>query len=228
MKKVVLTSTVIVLVIGIVFYAGMSFASERMPKGEPSPQADSLAMEMLRSLNIEAWNNTTSVSWTFREKNNYVWTKSENIVNLQWKDHEVILRPDEQSGMVVHGERYSVKEVMKMLDKSWKFFNNDSYWLCAPFKVFDPGTVRSIVTLADGRQGLMVTYTTGGSTPGDTFVWILDENNRPKSVKMWVSILPIKGIEFTWENYITLSSGAMIAQDHRAYGLVNIELSNIR
>jgi hypothetical protein len=45
---------------------------------------------------------------------------------------------------------------------------------------------------------------------------------------MWVSILPIGGIEFTWENYLTLESGAMIAQDHFLLGAMNVDLSNIK
>lgn len=140
---------------------------------------------------------------------NYIWDKANHIVNVRWDDHEVILRLEEQSGMVQNSERYSAKKTEKLVSKAIDYFNNDSFWLCAPFKAFDPGTERSIATLKDGRQGLMVTYTSGGSTPGDSYVWILDENNRPTSVKMWVSIIPIKGIEFTWENYTTLSAGPL-------------------
>jgi len=45
---------------------------------------------------------------------------------------------------------------------------------------------------------------------------------------MWVGILPVGGIEFTWENYVYLSSGAMIAQDHWLYGAVNIDITNVQ
>jgi hypothetical protein len=44
------------------------------------------------------------------------------------------------------------------------YFNND-FWLIAPFKLRDPGTSRSIV-MQDEKEALMVTYTSGGSTPG--------------------------------------------------------------
>ena len=30
----------------------------------------------------------------------------------------------------------------------------------------------------------MVTYTKGGTTPGDTYVWLFDEKGNPKSFKM--------------------------------------------
>ena len=115
-----------------------------------------------------------------------------------------------------------------MVKTAIDFFNNDSFWLAAPFKAFDPGTERSIVNLKDGRKGLMVTYTSGGTTPGDTYVWILDENDRPTAIKMWVQILPLGGMEFTWENILTLPSGALIAQDHLLYGGMNVNLTNVK
>ena len=34
--------------------------------------------------------------------------------------------------------------------------------------------------------------------------------------------------KFSWENYITLASGAMIAQDHLIGGGMNVELTNIK
>ncbi|MGW8121534.1 hypothetical protein ACV07N_02665 [Roseivirga echinicomitans] len=45
---------------------------------------------------------------------------------------------------------------------------------------------------------------------------------------MWVSILPLGGMEFTWENYLKLSSGALIAQDHLLYNGVNIGLTHLQ
>jgi hypothetical protein len=53
------------------------------------------------------------------------------------------------------------------------------------FKLRDPGTSRSIV-MQDEKEALMVTYTSG-STPGDSYVWILDENIP--AWRMWVSIV---------------------------------------
>jgi hypothetical protein len=45
------------------------------------------------------------------------------------------------------------------------YFNNDSFWLIAPFKLRDAGTTRSIVM--QDNQALMITYASG-STPGDS------------------------------------------------------------
>ncbi len=228
MRKVLIyTVCVVVLLVGVLF-AGVTLASEPLPDGQPSAEADILARKMMDSLNKEAWDATETVSWSFKRIHDYTWDKENHIVNVQWNDHEVILRPNEQSGAVKYGERYSEKKAEKLIEKAIDYFNNDSFWLCAPFKAFDEGTTRSIVTVKDGRQGLMVTYNSGGSTPGDSYVWLLDKENRPTSVKMWVSIIPSKGIEFTWENYITITSGAMLAQDHWLRSWVNIQLPGIQ
>lgn len=140
----------------------------------------------------------------------------------------MILEPATQSGVVLNGENYSAEESTAFINTAWNYFNNDSFWLCAPYKLFDPGKERSLVTLKDGREGLMITYTSGGSTPGDSYVWILDDYQMPVAIKMWVSILPIGGMEFTWENYQTLSTGAMVAQDHFLFGNVNIDIGELR
>jgi len=34
-------------------------------------------------------------------------------------------------------------------------------------------------------------------------------------------------MEFTWENYQTLATGAMVAQDHFLFGRVNIDISDL-
>ena len=203
--------------------------NEKLPEGIPSSEADQMALRMVESLNKAAWDTTKTVSWSFRGDHHYVWNRETNFVNAIWDDYEVGFNTQTKIGTVKNnGSTIEGEEADKALKTAWDNFNNDSFWLAAPFKVFDPGTERSIVQTRDGRTGLMVTYTSGGTTPGDSYVWMLDENYQPTSVKMWVSILPIGGMEFTWENYQTLGSGAMIAKDHAALSFLNIPLEGIK
>lgn len=228
MKKTLRIASIAFVALIALLFVFYLLKNEKEPEGQTGPEADELAMKMMESLNYEAWQNTTHIGWTFKGVHHYEWNRQEHIVNVQWDEHEVILNPTDKSGIVQSGENYSSQQINELIETAWNFFNNDSFWLCAPFKAFDPGTERSIVQLKDGRQGLKVTYTSGGSTPGDSYVWILDENYRPVAVKMWVSILPLGGMEFTWENYKTIASGAMIAQDHFLYGSVNITIDSLR
>ena len=228
MKKIVKFLGIALLTMVLFFFIFYLIKNEKLPEGIASAEADQMAMDMMTVLNKAAWDTTTIVSWTFRGNHHYRWNKEMDWVNAIWDDYEVILEPSKKDGSIVGHIDYSDEERAQILKTAWDNFNNDSFWLSAPFKAFDPGTQRSIVTCKDGRQGLMVTYTSGGSTPGDSYVWILDENNRPTSVKMWVSILPIGGIEFSWENYQRLGSGALVAQDHFLGGIINVRLADIR
>src|SRR5690606_137362 len=115
----------------------------------------------------------------------------------------------------------------KLIKKARSFFYNDSFWLVAPFKVFDPGTERSIVSLKDGKQGLLVTYTSGGDTPGDSYLWTLQPNGFPVSFRMWVSIIPIGGIEVGWDAWQVTESGAFLPGKHRI-GPITLDIGNVR
>lgn len=107
-----------------------------------------------------------------------------------------------------------LNKAQKGVQKAYKNFINDAFWLNPIVKIFDEGTSRSIVTLADGREGLLVSYASGGVTPGDSYLWLVDANGLPTAWKLWVGILPIGGLEFSWDNWLTLPTGAKIATGH--------------
>lgn len=201
---------------------------EPMPKGKPSPSADALALKMMSAINKAAWDTTNIVQWTFREKHHYLWDRQRNLVKIEWKNIRVLLNPETVTGKIYsNGIERSGKQADKLVQKAWTYFCNDSFWLNAPAKAFDPGTVRSLVNLKDGRDGLMVTYQSGGVTPGDSFVWILNETGYPMSYKMWVQMLPVGGLEFTWDDWITLSTGAKISTTHNSK-LAGLAITNVK
>lgn len=211
---------VVPVIIGLIVH-------EKEPMGESGPAADAKAEAMLSAINKTAWDKTQWVQWTYAGRNSFVWDKSRKAVQVSWKDTRVLINLNDLSGQAFqNNERVPAKEEKKLVDKAWAFFCNDSFWLNAPAKAFDPGTERSLVPLKDGRQGLKVKYQSGGVTPGDAYVWILDENGKPESFKMWVQISPIGGLEFTWEEWTTLSSGAKIATSHK--GLLELKVTNLK
>ncbi len=227
MKKALRIISFLFLGLILILFIGYLALNESKPVGNPSQEADDLARKVELAMNKVAWDSTKTVSWTFRGEHHYDWDKEANVVNVKWGENEVILEPASASGVVMNGENYSAEESQSLIKTAWDYFNNDGFWLSAPYKLFDPGTERSLVTLGDGREGLMVTYTSGGTTPGDSYVWIVDENYKPIAIKMWVQILPLGGMEFTWENYQTLPSGALVAQDHFLFGKMNVDISDL-
>ena len=105
--------------------------------------------------------------------------------------------------------------------------NNDSFCLVAPYKVFDKGTERRLVKSKNNKEALLVTYTSGGSTPGDSYLWHLDDNGKPASFQMWVDILPIDGLEATWTDWTKTKSGAQLPTFHKLM-VLGLELNHIK
>ena len=192
-------------------------AHEAKPQTTPSSAADTLAQKMMTAVNKTAWDSTAIISWDFAGRQKYLWDKSRNFVKVMWDNNEVLLHTKTVTGKTYRkGKEVTGSKSQQLISKAWEHFCNDSFWLNAVVKVFDEGTSRSLIKVKDGREALLVAYESGGVTPGDAYGWILDKNGLPKSWKMWVSIIPIGGLEFTWEDWVTLETGAKIATLHKS------------
>lgn len=201
---------------------------EEEPQGISGPEAEQLADAMLQAVNYEAWDSVAIIQWTFKQARSFQWDRNTHQCVVAWDEHKVLLDIDEQSGLAFSNDQpLQGADARALIRTAWDLFNNDSFWLNAIVKIKDPGTVRSLVQLDDGSSALLVHYTSGGSTPGDKYLWILDETNKPKACKMWVEILPLGGVEFTWEDWITLPGGAVIATNHKMMGM-ELDISNIQ
>ncbi len=202
-------------------------ASEEKATGKEGHAAEALADKMLLALNVEAYDSLEELRWSFPRGHHFVWNKKEHTVNVRWSDFEVDLIPDKLEGTALkNGKEISGSEAAEAVDKAWSLFANDSFWLVAPYKVRDPGTTRELVTMEDGSEALLITYHTGGVTPGDSYLWILGDDFRPKSWKMWVSIIPIGGFHVTWEDW-QQHAGAWFAPTHLGPGPVSVNLKNL-
>ena len=134
-------------------------------------------------------------------------------MSVKWGENDVFLdlnRPTED---------YSTLEY-----QAYKYFINDSFWLVAPFKVRDAGVTRSTVSLEDGR-GLLVSYSMGGVTPGDSYLWILDDNGFPKAWKLWTSNVPIGGLSFGWGGWVE-KEGVWFSTFHPS-AILDLEITNL-
>jgi len=186
-----------------------------LPEGASGEAADQLARDMMQAVNKPAWDSTRWVRWNFMGIHDYVWEKERHLVEVKWDDLRVLLNPNKISGKAWRGEEsLSGPEQKEAVQKAYDFFCNDSFWLNAVVKAFDPGTERFLVGQEGGKEALLVRYTSGGVTPGDAYLWLLDESDRPYAWQMWVSVLPIGGIETSWSQWDTLSTGALVATWH--------------
>lgn len=221
-----LKKTLILLsILAIIGFALYKLYDEPLPQGVEGPQAEQLTDKMLAAVNAQAWDSTTAVKWSFYRGHNFLWDKKRNLVEVKWENMRVLLNTTDQTGKAYQeGTLLSGEEESEALQTAWKYFTNDSFWLAAPYKVRDPGTKRSIVKTAHG-EALLVQYTSGGVTPGDSYLWLLNDEGLPLAWKLWVKIVPLGGMEFSWENWQTYATGARIASFH--HGVVNVEISDI-
>lgn len=226
MKKILkILGIILLLIIGVATYFYVS-NNESLPTGKQGKEADALATKMLTALNHEAYKNTRFLEWSFRGEHHYKWDKQENIATVSWDKNKVVLNTKSPEESQVFVDRNEVKNA-EVLQNAIDYFNNDSFWLVAPYKVFEDGIERRIVQY-NNQDALSITYTTGGSTPGDSYLWILDKDGKPIAYKMWVSIIPIGGLEASWNDWKTTESGAVLPTKHEIPSVGILDMGEVK
>ncbi|NGY36358.1 hypothetical protein FQU23_002410 [Flavobacterium sp. XN-5] len=217
-------SIILILIISIAAF--LYFTSKPLPVGQEGIKAEALTDKIQAAINQKAWDSTAAIAFTFMGNHHYLWDKKRNLVQVQWGDKKVIYNNQTLEGVAFENEKKLTKaDKIDAIKTANNYFNNDSFWLIAPFKLRDSGTTRSIV-MQENEEALMVTYASGGSTPGDSYVWLVDENYIPKAWRMWVSIIPVGGIETSWEDWKTFPNNLKIATSHK--GLLDLKLTNVK
>lgn len=179
-----------------------------------NPNADKLAHRILDAVKHEAYKNTRYIDWSFKNSRFYKWDKQQHIVEVQWNDARVILHPNALSKSVVYLNDKKIIYNESIVNRALTLFNNDSFWLVAPHKLFEPGIYRGIETI-DGKEALYVTYSEGGSTPGDSYLWKVDKDYVPMSYQMFVPSKKIDGVSVSWDDWIETESGTLFPKKHR-------------
>ncbi len=228
--KIIAGVIVFITLPSLLFFGFLYFKyNEDIPYGVKGAKAETLAIKMLDALNYEAYKKTNYIEWTFKNRHHYQWEKDKNICTVYWKDYKVTLHLNDikNSKAYVHSFIVTGETRKELLEKAINYFNNDSFWLVAPYKIFDKGTERRLVILENGDEALLVIYTSGGSTPGDSYLWVLEDNGKPKSFKMWTSLLPFDGLEASWSHWITTESGAQLPTFHKLLFL-GLEIRDVK
>jgi hypothetical protein len=192
--------------------------SKPLPDGESGPAADAVGHAIEAAIRRDAWENTGAVRWLFGGRNHHLWDRKRSLARVRWGKSEVLLNLTTQQGIALHdGQRVSGDKRDKLLKKAYAHWINDSFWLNPLVKLFDDGVGRKKIAMPDGSTGLLITYGGGGLTPGDSYLWLLPKDGppRPYAWRMWVSIIPIKGVEASWAGWSELATGAWVATEHK-------------
>lgn len=204
--------------LALVGFIAIKVLSESKPKGESGENAEKLANSVFMALNKPAYDTLGYLEWEFfRPGQKYLWNKQENKVKIQFDDVTVYYDLNSMEALCYQaGKELTGKDFEKAKEKAWSNWCNDSFWVLAPFKIFDKGTTRKRVSY-EGKDALLIEYASGGVTPGDAYLWILDKDSRPTGWKMWTSIIPLKGLYTSWEGWKT-AENVQFSTTHTFFG----------
>jgi hypothetical protein len=187
LKKVL---PLVVLILSSVLTA---FAADRDPK------ADAIGKEMIASLGgVQGWDKARQIQFDFvvvREgkevgRISHAWDRYTGDERVSGTDkpgapYLVIFNVNTKKGSAwVNGKPAEGEEQEKLLKMAYGRFINDTYWLLAPWKIFDPGVNLSY----DGEKPcpdggtcdvLKLSFDNVGLTPRDVYwVWVTRDGRR--------------------------------------------------
>ncbi len=226
MRKAFKIISIVLLAIVVSGFIAFLVMDEPLPKSREGEQAEILADKMLLAVNKMAWDSIETITWSYPPGHNYTWFKTKDSVVVKWDNYSVFLNTKSIKGKVQSNTSMTSEDSSEITQTAYEYFINDSFWLGAPFKVRDSGTKRGVVDY-NGKEALLVTYTSGGVTPGDSYLWILDKDYRPRAWKFWVGIIPVGGVEFTWEGWEDIDA-AKISTVHKGPFNITIVVSNLK
>ncbi|HAA14130.1 MAG TPA: hypothetical protein DCE41_21530 [Cytophagales bacterium] len=227
-RKVLRISGYIFLTLIIAAVAGCAALDRPIPEGVEGPKAEELAEKISQYVKLDAWEATPVVQFNFMGVHQYVWDKHRSLAQVTWKDTKVLMDLQTQDGKVwKEGKLVTGEEASEALTSAWEFYCNDTFWFNPLVKLYEEGVTRKYVPLEGPQDGLLVTYNTGGVTPGDSYLWYVNEDGQPTDWRMWVQVLPLGGIQVPWDGWTTLHTGARVSTEHKS-GLMGMTLDNVK
>ncbi len=206
-----------------------------IPKGIKGEKLDKLYKNVLLASNVDSLSKQNYLKFSFTalgKQRDYVWARIENCVQAELDDILVQYNKKDNKKYVAFyklkdGSLAEIKNSKKekvIARKAYKNFTNDFFWFNPILHIQDK---KKINILYVEPNSLLVTYLNGGVTPGDTYLFHFDDDTSLiKKMQMWVSIIPIKGLEINFENYQIVNQQFRIAKI-RKKGILNIEIKNI-
>jgi hypothetical protein len=188
-------------------------------------RADQLARGVAMASGANAWQAVRTVAFTFvvREGNDVKVSRS-HVWDV--KAHTDTVTVGEVSTPI---DLKNVDPNNPLQADAFKAWTNDSYWLVAPLKLFDPGVRRDYLgsrnVMGKDYEVLQLSFADVGLTPGDRYNLYVDP--LTSLVAFWDYMpSPDKTVQATWEGYRHLS-GLKLSTYHQM-GPRTITMENVR
>ncbi len=211
------------LLSGVIAGAVMHRSRPTASGADPEP----LAARVEAAIDLPAWQRTGAVRWTFAGRHRHLWDRQGSLAEVRWGETVARIRlADGQGEAFEAGRRLQGNAARNACAQAYGLWANDSFWLNPLEKLRDDGVTLGVAPVDDGDPGLLVSYASGGVTPGDAYLFDLGADGRPTQWRMWVQILPIGGVPTSWEGWETLATGAAVATQHHMGGIA-LELTEV-
>lgn len=199
-----------------------------LPASRPGEQAELLAARVEASVGKDGWERLGAIAFYFVPggrahfvdfKRGFV-----EVAFAQSSNQYLVQYAKDGRGLVFKNrKRVDGQEASDSIQQALKFHINDMYWLNPFVQMRSPGAVRKITEDGD----LMVHYPEGGITPGDTYVIHIGPDGLPDRWNLWVKVLPLKGMQFTFEDWKEIAPGVRVSLMHRSF-FKDVELREVR
>ncbi len=150
------------------------------------PQAIAIADASMEAMGgYEAWNETRYITWRFFGGRLHVWDKWTGDIRFEQEDLTVLMNINSREGSAWRGaqELSNPDSLQAALERGYRSWINDAYWLVMPYKLKDSGVTlkyKGAEQSQDGRAAdvLTLTFAEVGVTPQNKYeVWVDRETN---------------------------------------------------
>lgn len=153
-------------------------------KGQSDPEAVAIADQVMIAMGgKDNWGQTRHIKWIFLDRRLWYWDKWTGDVRCETVDGSMRIAMNihnKEGSVFMHGEIQTHQDSLaKYLDRGYRMWVNDSYWLVMPFKLQDPGTTLKYMGRQDDNRGvscdvLEMTFTEVGVTPDNKYLIYVD------------------------------------------------------
>ncbi len=188
-------------------------------------RADSVAMMAFKTSGGNAWDEIRYVRFDFAVESEgergptrkHLWDRFTGDYRLEWPASDdttvvVLFNVSTRAGKVYeNGKQIAGNRADEILASAYSRHINDTYWLMAPCKVFDPGVVRgySADSSSADVEVLALSFENVGLTPGDRYWMKVDPETG--DLAGWAYVLegsPNRTSMYEWTAYQTFETPA--------------------
>lgn len=178
------------LLAALILAIGSTGCAREEPSASTPPlenRADSIAYRVFQSSGGSAWTKAPYLRFDFAPERDgerrvaarHLWNRTNGDYRVEMlggpdTTYVVLFNVDTREGTAyMKGTPVDSTRQSQLLDRAYRRFINDTYWLLAPLKLLDPGVQREFVADSSTSQYdvLTISFDSVGLTPGDRY-WI--------------------------------------------------------